>query len=203
MKCFVVSLHRSGTLSAINYLNWLGIPARHWPTEHDGVNLEDKIAGRETDHHYVIDVLSPVLESFRAVADVPIPVLYRELFTRYPQAQFILVYRSAFDWVRSIRAHHTHVGDFRPFARVMYWEYFDWRPRSLNDLSDAELIWMHGQHTADVIAFFMREAPANLGVFDLYESDIGAKIAAFLGIKSDLTFPHFNSLSEYRAEKDA
>lgn len=195
MKYFVVSLHRSGTLSTAHYLSQLGFRARHWPIEHNGTNLEDKVIGHEDDLAYVTDVLSPVLEDFEAIADVPIPVLYKELFTRYPHAQFILVYRNAFDWVRSIRAHYNKADvdcNFRPYVRVVYWKYFHWRPRRLDELTDASLIWMYSQHMADVIDFFIRTAPANLGVFDLCAADTGEKIAAFLDLQSHVPFPHFN-----------
>ena len=195
MKYFVVSLHRSGTTSTAHYLSQLGFRARHWPTEHNGLNLENKVIGRETDLGHVIDVLGPVLEDFQAIADVPIPVLYRELFTRYPDAQFVFVYRNAFDWVRSIRAHYNKVGEdcnFRPYVRVVYWQYFHWRPRRLAELTDAQLLWMYSQHMADVIDFFRRTAPSNLGVFDLYAADTGEKIAAFVGLQSHVPFPHLN-----------
>jgi hypothetical protein len=195
VKYFVISLHRSGTLSTAHYLSQLGLRARHWPIEHNGMNLEDKVIGREADLAYVIDVLSPVLEDFQAVADVPMPVLYRELFTRYPHARFIFAYRNAFDWVRSIRAHYNKAGkdrNFRPYARVVYWKYFHWRPQRLDELTDAQLMWMYSQHTADVIDFFIETAPANLGVFDLCAADVGEKIAVFVGIQSPVPFPHFN-----------
>jgi Sulfotransferase domain len=194
MKYVVVSLHRCGTLSTANYLNWLGIPAVHWPTEHEGVNLEDKIVGRETDHAHVIDVLSPILQGFEAVADVPFPVLYRELFASHPHARFILLYRNAFDWVRSNRAFHQRRGtNLRPYERVMYWHYFSWHPHSLDELTDSQLMWMHAQHTADVIGFFNGQAPTHLGVFDLNDRDVGPKLAKFLGVQSELVFPQYNA----------
>ena len=194
LKYVVVSLQRSGTFSTAKYLNWLGIPTIHWPTKHGGINLEDKVAGRESDRSHVTDALSPVLHEFEAVADVPCPVLYKELLIRYPHARFILVYRSAFDWVRSNRAHHLRFGtDLTPYERVVYWYYFDWRPMSLDELTDNQLIWMHAQHAADVIAFFQREASANLGVFDLYDRDVGPKIAKFLGVQTEIAFPHYNA----------
>ena len=85
-----------------------------------GMNLEDMVIGRETDLTFVIDIISPVLENFQAVADVPMPV--QGAFPRYPHAQFILVYRSAFGWVRSIRAHYNKAGKDRSFSprRVLF-----------------------------------------------------------------------------------
>jgi hypothetical protein len=194
MRYVVVSLHRCGTLSTTNFLNWLGIPAIHWATEYGGVNLENEIVGRETDRAYVTEVLTPLLQHFEAVADVPFPVLYREVFGGYPHARFILLYRNAFDWVHSNRAHHQRYGSgLTPYERVVYWHYFNECPRSLDELTDTQLIWMHARHTADVIAFFNREAPANLGVFNLYDHDLGRKMAEYLDIQSELAFPHYNA----------
>lgn len=204
MKYFVVSLHRSGTLSITKYFNSQGIRAKHWPVEHEGVDLETEVVGHETDHSHVVNVLSPVLESFDAFADVPIPVLYRELFSRYPHSKFIFLYRSAFDWMRSVREHYKKSGknpEFRPFVRVVYWKYFDWRPRRLDQLSDAELIWMHGQHLADVISYFLVSAPKSLALFDLYSPDLNVRIQRFIGSKAPLPFPHLNLRRRIRRAK--
>jgi hypothetical protein len=190
MKYFVVSLHRSGTLSVSDYLNRAGILAKHWPVYHDGVNLEEKIVGHETDAGFIAKVLEPVTERFDAVADVPIPVLYRELFSKYPEARFIYLYRSPLDWARSVRSHYTQAHkelEFRPFVRALYWTYFDWRPRRIDDLTDDQLIWMHGQHTANVVSFF-EAAPSQLGCFDLTDKDCGAKLAAFVGCTTPVAF---------------
>ena len=189
MKCFVISLHRCGTRSTASHLEALGFKTRHWPIDHEGTNLEQQIVGRETDLAHVADVLAPVLESYEAVADVPVPVLYRELVARYPEAKFLLVYRNAFDWAHSVRW-KLRDADFAPYVRTVYWTYLDWRPRRIEQISDAQLIWMHGRHTADVIGFFQQAAPHKLGVFDLYASDTGQKIAGFLGIDSNRSLPH-------------
>lgn len=189
MKCFVVSLHRCGTHSTASFLNDLGIRTRHWAVEHDGVNLEEMVRGRETDLGFVADVLAPVIESYQAVADVPIPALYRELFARYPDARFLLLHREPSDWLRSVRW-KLRRADFRPYVRTVYWQYFDWRPERIGDITDEQLIWMHGKHLADVRGFFDRVAPDKLGDFDLYAPDTGERMAAFLGLESARALPH-------------
>jgi hypothetical protein len=191
MKYFVVSLHRSGTLSVTDYLNRVGIFAKHWPIDHDGVNLEEKIVGHETDAGFIVKVLEPVTERFEAISDVPIPVLYRELFAKYPDSRFIYLYRNPFDWARSVRSHYAQAHkdpEFRPYVRALYWTYFPWWPRRIDDLTDAQLIWMHCQHTANVVSFFADAAPSQLGCFDLTDKDCGAKLAAFVGCTSPVPF---------------
>jgi hypothetical protein len=189
VKCFVLSLHRSGTRSTAAYLEALGVRTRHWPIEHEGVNLQDQIVGRETDLEHVAAALAPVLDSYDAVADVPIPVLYRQLLARYPEAKFLLLYRHAFDWLRSVRW-KLRQRDFAPYVRTVYWTYFDRRPARIDELSDADLLWLHGRHLADVIEFFGQAGPEQLGVFDLYAPDSGPRLAAFLGIESRRPLPH-------------
>ena len=67
--------------------------------------MESKIEGREHDLEFIVDVLSSALDSYDSVTDVPLPVLYRQLHSRYPTARFILLLRNPFDWVRSVRRH--------------------------------------------------------------------------------------------------
>ncbi|MGH7339429.1 MAG: sulfotransferase, partial [Candidatus Rokuibacteriota bacterium] len=140
MKCFVLSLHRAGTRTTAAYLEALGVRTRHWPVDHDGADLQAKVLGHETDLEHVTSVLGPVLDRYDAVADVPIPVLYRQLLARYPEAKFLLLYRHAFDWLRSVRW-KLRRGDFRPYVRTVYWTYFDHRPARVAELSDADLLW--------------------------------------------------------------
>jgi hypothetical protein len=157
--------------------------------DHDGVDLQAKVLGHETDLEHVTRVLAPILDCYDAVADVPMPVLYRQLLARYPEAKFLLLHRHAFEWLRSVRW-KLRLGEFQPYVRTVYWTYFDRRPRRVEELSDADLLWMHGQHLADVLAFFRRAGPGRLGVFDLHARDTGPRIAAFLGIESQQPFPH-------------
>jgi hypothetical protein len=189
MKCFVVSLHRCGTRSTAAFLADLGMRTRHWAVEHDGVDLQERIRGRETDIAHVTTVLEPVIESCDAVADVPIPVLYRELFARYPNAKFLLLYRDPSDWIQSVRW-KLRRGDFQPYVRTQYWTYFERRPDRIGELTDAELAWMHERHRAEVTDYFSRVAPDQLGVFDLYAPDTSQQIASFLGVESVRPFPH-------------
>jgi hypothetical protein len=139
----------------------------------------------------VTTVLEPVIDSHDAVADVPIPVLYRELFARYPDSKFLLLYRDPSDWIQSVRW-KLRRGDFQPYVRTQYWTYFGRRPDRIDELTDAELAWMHAHHRTEVTAYFSRVAPQQLGVFDLHASDTSQRIASFLGVESARPFPHLN-----------
>ena len=132
-------------------------------------------------------MLSPALESYDSVTDVPVPVLYRELYHRYPTAKFILLLRDPFDWVRSVR---RHIGTraLLPCERVQYWQYLTWRPKTLSGVADKQLLRMNAQHTADVIDFFERTSADSLGVFEL-RPESGQAIAAFLNIDAGAVLP--------------
>jgi hypothetical protein len=189
MKCFVLSLHRSGTSSASILLERLGIRTIHWPGRYDKVSLTEKVIGRETNLEFVLDTIMPALVRHEAAADVPIPVLYRQLQNRFPEAKWILLLRNPEDWVRSIRG---RIGEreLRPFERVQYWHYFPARPARLSDLSDAELFSMYGRHTEEVVDYSNSLGPGKLGVFDLHDPSSGSAVASFLGYEGKHAMPN-------------
>lgn len=191
-KCFVVSLHRCGTRSVTELFETLGLRAVHWPVRNNGFRLQPKIAGRETDRTYVLDVIEPVINKSDALTDVPIPVLYRELSERYPNAKFLLVRRRPADWIRSVR---KHIGErpFRPYERVQYWHYFPSKPPALTDLSDDDLAGMCKRHVSQVTEFFANNG-APFASFDLEDAKTGAGIASFLGGCYDSPLPHVTDL---------
>ena len=180
MKCYVLSLHRCGTQSTAQLLRLLGIKTIHWPARHRGVDLQAAIQGRESDLDLLMGVLAPVIARYEAIADVPVPALYRQLHDRSPDAKFILLHRNDRDWVQSVR---RFVGerDLAPYERAVYWRYFGQHPRSLAELSDRELAEMHLRHTDEVASFFAKANPKGLLVHRLEDTGSGSAIGAFLG----------------------
>jgi hypothetical protein len=186
VKCFPVSLHRTGTRSMSTLLSQY-CSVLQYPVKYGGVDLESQLAGREQDLSFITDLISPALDSYDSVTDVPIPVLYRQLYHRYPAAKFILLLRDPFDWVRSVR---RHLGRrmLWPCERVQYWHYLKWRPNQLSEVADKQLLRMHAQHTADVIDFFERTSADSLGIFEL-RPESGQAIAAFLNLDAGAELP--------------
>lgn len=181
-KHFVISLPRTGTRSTDQFFRERGFSTVHWPTVVGGVDYQSAVIGHEGSPSFVADLLEPVIADHQVFSDVPFPVLYRELAPRHPEAKFILAYRNAFDWVASMRRHHSKSARaFTPFERVLYWSHFEQRPERLDDLSDSDLLMMHAQHMAGVIGFFADE-PDRLGLFNLDAHDSGAQIAAFVNL---------------------
>jgi hypothetical protein len=187
MKCFVVSLHRTGTRAMCAFLRTF-LSVLQYPVRHKGIDLESKIRGREEDLEFIAETLGPALDAYDSVTDIPIPVLYRQLFRRYPTAKFILLLRDPFDWVRSVR---RHIGErtLWPYERVQYWHYLQQRPLKLSEVDDQQLLRMNAKHTTDIIEFFTQMAPHNLGVFELGAENTGRVIAAFLGIDNNNPLP--------------
>ena len=188
MKCFVLSLHRTGTKSTARFLASLGLSVMHWPVQYNGIDLREKIEGRERDLNFVGDVLAPVLKTYDCVADVPIPTLYRVLYERYCEAKFILLHRDVDDWIQSVRR-HAGKRQLQAFERVQYWHYFPDEPASIDDLSDQQLEDMWRRHTSEIAEFFGGRAPSQLGVFDLYSPELGCAITEFLGFSEGGEFP--------------
>lgn len=186
VKCFPVSLHRTGTRSMSTLLSQY-CSVLQYPVKYGGVDLESQIAGREQDLGFVADLLSPALESYDSVTDVPVPVLYRQLYHRYPTARFILLLRDPFDWLRSVR---RHIGRrmLLPCERVQYWQYLTWQPETLSGVADKQLLRMNARHTADVIDFFETTSADSLGVFEL-RPESGQAIAAFLNLDAGAVLP--------------
>lgn len=189
LKCVVLSLHRSGTRSTAQFLSDLGLRTIHWPVYHQGQDLRAKIIGRETELEAVYEAISPILDDAEAIADVPIPVLYRQLYRSFPNAGFILVERDSAAWVRSVR---THLKDrkFGPYERVVYWQFFGHRPKSARLLTDQDLLGMQARHRASVEGFFRKVAPDRLRCFQLEDDNAGGKIASFLGYERQGPLPH-------------
>jgi len=189
-KYFVLSLHRAGTRSTSELLAGLGIHIVHWPIRLNGWKpLQPKIAGRETDLDFVTDVLKPVINKSDGMSDVPVPVLYRPLAERYPNARFILMRRNAADWIRSVRK-MIDKRPFDPYERVQYWHYFPARPERIEDLSDAELAGMCERHYAEVEAYFSQYEKTKFAQFNLEDKAAGAAVAAFVGTHVNAKMPH-------------
>lgn len=195
-KYFVLSLHRSGTRSVTELFENLGLRAMHWPVRNNGVRLQPKIEGHETDLDYVLDVIEPVINKNDATTDVPIPVLYRELDKRYPNARFLLLRRRPAEWIRSVR---KHIGErrFNPYERVQYWHYFPRKPAALGELSDSDLAEMCERHFSQVSNYFAKSCTKKFACFDLENLNTGMGIAAFLGSDSKAVLPHVKDVSKY------
>jgi Sulfotransferase domain/EF hand len=189
-KVFVLSLHRSGTQSIHHLFLQAGLNSIHGvPLVVDGVDVSARIIGQEQDIGFIAETLDPIFRLADAASDLPVPVLYRELERRYPDALFIVVRRRAEEWVRSVRANLGQ--SLLPVdARILYYQYVAGRPARLSDVSDDELMQMHREHHERIVVHF-RGNP-NFAMFELEDPKLGERICAFLGLPP-ISFPYVNS----------
>jgi Sulfotransferase domain len=94
VKLFGVGAHRTGTTSLAEALTILGIPTSQW-AHHEQI-MADVRAG----NHRL-----RLMETYDAVLDFPIPVLYRELDEAFPGSRFILTVRDEREWLASAEQH--------------------------------------------------------------------------------------------------
>lgn len=187
MKCLVLSLHRSATRSTAALLRGAGLRTAHFILADMRDDYAARVAGRETDLDFVFAATEPLIAGYDAAADVPIPVLYRQLDRRYPDAKFLLVRRDPAAWLRSVRAHTAG----RPLfvgEKIQYWAYLPDRPLSLADIPDRDLLAAHAAHHERVAAYFAMH-PEKLLAVDLDDPSIASRIGGFLGLAGPLEFP--------------
>lgn len=180
MKVFVVSLHRCATQSVAVFLTQAGFSSCHFPSIVDGVDYESQVTGRETDLHSITGLLRPVFDSFEALSDLPLPVLYRQIDAAYPNSRFIAIRRDPHDWLRSVRR-HCGSRPLSPYERVQYWRYLPERPTSLDEVADDRLLEMYDQHYRAVREYFGERD--DLLLLDLEDVRIGSRLSTFLGTR--------------------
>jgi hypothetical protein len=95
-RVFGVGFPKTGTVSLHTAFGILGYESWHWSSAH----IAKKI-WQQMNHSDV----SPTLERFEALCDLPIPLLYKKLDVAYPGSRFILTVRNEKKWLSSIRRH--------------------------------------------------------------------------------------------------
>jgi hypothetical protein len=203
---FNVSFHRTGTNSVHDLFLRSGLSSIHWPGIRRGVSGIDEriVIGHETDRTFVAAALAPVIATVTAVGDVPIPALYDELDHTYPNSAFILMFRSPFAWVDSVRR-HTADRELNPFERVQYWRYLPSRPLSLRTVTDSQLYSVFLTHYSNVLSFFAERGTCLF--VDLEDPDAGPTICRFLELPptdlGHLDFRHGHGVRDRRGAPDS
>lgn len=89
-KLFVVGWHKTATTSISRALDSLGIACWHFPYQ-----LYPNLSKGVLDFR--------LLASWSAAADMPIPLVYRDLHRFFPNAKFILTVRETGAWLQSVK----------------------------------------------------------------------------------------------------
>jgi hypothetical protein len=181
MRLFNLSLCRTGTRSVHELWRRAGVSSIHWPAVVDGIDLQAKIGGRETDPEFILGALAPVFSAFEAVGDVPIPALSRQLAARFADARFVAMLRPTNGWIASVRKHFGE-RTLAPYPRAVLYRYFRQQPETIAELSDDDLAGFYLWHYSDLEHAFGRDG--RLLMVALADPQAGRKICQFCGLPS-------------------
>lgn len=171
-KVFGIGLNKTGTTSLGVILSSLGF--RHMSYRRDLL-----IAYREGRMNEVF----AVTDEFESFEDWPYPLIYKELFFRYPDARFILTLRkSPQTWLRSLKRHSLQSSPDQHGRLLAYGHNY---PFGYED----EHLKIYEQHAREVEEFFCSENASGRLFTACWETGTSvADICTFLGIRS----PHAN-----------
>lgn len=171
-KVFGIGLNKTGTKTLALILSSLGL-------RHMGYRRDLLMAFREGRMH---DIFA-VTDEFQSFEDWPYPLIYKDLFLRYPDSLFILTLRkSPTTWLNSLKRHSLRSNP-RLHGRMLAYGYdypFGY---------EGEHLKIYESHATEVESFF-RSANASNRLFKAcWETGTSvADICNFLGIRS----PHAN-----------
>lgn len=137
-RIFCLGMHKTGTTSLLYALLRLGIRTC------DGVanRIErEAFAGIEDKVGLVDDLYADYI----AFEDVPWPLLWHELYQRYPEARFILTTRKPERWLRSVSEHFGCKPD-----PIHQWIYGSCDPIG----NEESWLQKYNAHNSEVLAFF-------------------------------------------------
>jgi len=189
-KILGLGLSKTGTTSLAESLRRLGYSTGHFKNHAaDERGVKTWFRG---------DFADDCLENYDAAIDLPIPIFYRQLDSRYPGSKFILTKRPLADWLDSLRAHWNRFSgtDTRREYRRLVRE----RMYGGQEFCEDRLSRVFESHHAGVDAYF-ENRPDDLLVMDVCAGDGWGELCAFLGRSLDgsllqLPFPHLNKSSQ-------
>ena len=183
MRVFNISLHKMGTTSMWYALSELGFESAHFILDLCWQFLNGTVASAEI-----------LMRDNIAVSDLPIPLMYRMLYKRFPDAKFILVTRPFEQWFKSVKA-HLQGPNIIPYTHTILYGY----PITADDCDEDLCRKVYDRHHADVAEFFSDKG--NLLTIDLDSLD-WQPICEFLGREiPDRPFPHaYKTLTSLREE---
>lgn len=158
-RVFNLSHHKCGTTSVHHALLALGFNSHHWfQPEH---LLEVHLAGKVPDE--------PLFqEENTAWNDLPIGLMYRELYKTFPEGVFLFVQRKRSEWVESLRKHL--VGSW-PIPLKMHSVVYGY-PITASNFDAATCLRVYDRLCTDIPAFF--SGKPNFHLIDFADLSWGA-----------------------------
>lgn len=172
-KIFGIGFHKTGTKSLASALTYLGYRV----TGPNGV-ANPNIASEAQ------QIAFELVEQYDAFQDNPWPILFRELYQRYPEARFILTVRPADAWLRSVVEHFGTKS-----TPMREWIYGVGSPHGNEEIYVAR----YQRHNREVMDFFSDKANCLL-VLDITAGEGWEKLCPFVGNDiPETSFPRVNS----------
>lgn len=193
-KIFCLGLSRTGTTALSHALDNIGVPTLHYSLEAfvqqnkiDGLSFEPKLklsnfkswrlkkeikAKQETD-------FNEIFKNFRGFADLPFPIIYKELHKKYPDAKFIYTYRDEKKWLKSMKWLYNDAAVVWKHGwldnEIMQWAY------GTNVFNEEKLTKAYRAHHEDVNHYF--ESSPNFISLNLDKGDLHyKKLTTFLDL---------------------
>ena len=179
-RVFNVSHHKCGTTSVHRALEILGFQSHHWekPIELMHRHLEGTI---EEEPFFQPDNT--------AFNDLPITLMYRELYRIFPEDKFIFVRRDRESWVESLRQHLLRYWPVPLSVHTLVYGY----PLKASNFDEAVCLRVYDRLCGDILEFFDEKPNFLLIEF----KDLSWKsLCPFLGMpEPDQPFPWQNKTS--------
>ena len=166
----------------------MGLRVEHFSKARDGFDWSSLLAHMDTEGVY--QRFKPIINHSDVFADLPFPCIAEHLIKHHAQETFVLILRDPQRWAASVRT-HTKGRDLHTFEKFQYWGITGKIVRSLNALSDEELIRAYQFHTGKCISHALRHN-ANLVILDLESPNLATRLQQITGIQLQNSFPNID-----------
>ena len=178
-KIFGIGLNKTGTTSLGCYFKDLGY--KHYCNP-----KYDNILLAKND----INKIYEIADKFEIFEDWPWPLIYKELYRKYPKSKFILTIRkNEEEWFDSLLRHSKR----RPSTKQRLEVYGHYDPNENNKMDHIKI---YNNHNTNVINFFKEVNPDRLLILNTDNSEKEKKIYNFIGkfYNKDnyIKYPHKN-----------
>ena len=183
-KIFGIGLSKTGTSSLSKALLLLNFSTAHWtnPYSHDLLSDDD-------------------MPLFDSLTDISITYKYKEIYSAYPDAKFILTTRAVVDWERSFLSHYArsmHATSFDDLREIILGQHPPRFGQKYVDMHKSlyfrykNLPEAYHSHEQDVLNFF-KGRKEQLLLLDVSKPNALQILAEFLKVETpQKNFPHVN-----------
>jgi Sulfotransferase domain len=189
-KIFGIGANKTGTSSLVVALRRLGFRAAHWDDHYDWSSGTSPVTAAVASNRFRI----PLLEDYDAIADLPIPSVFKQLDAAYPSSKFILTTRDVEAWHESIKQHLAIGAEVFGRHGLICEEQMFYRAERYDP---AVFVQRYLEHQREVLDYFATKRGALL-VIDFNRGDSWTRLCSFLGVRSIPCepFPHENRTCE-------